>query len=120
MRRTWLPTLRPQAVQQPDESIEGFSATFLRLQNEAEQGFAPALEIAFGGHGLNAGGLLMEIEAHGKSPQARAALEMVAAKHTAWPTLATFSDDSDTRDKRLRAIKLRYRFIVRPPIAGSG
>jgi hypothetical protein len=99
------------AVDKPDESVEVFSATLLRLQNEAEQGFAPALELLWWA-GLNAGGLLMEIEAHG-TPQARAALEMVAAKHTAWPTLATFSDDSDTR-ARLRAIKLGTGLLCDP------
>jgi hypothetical protein len=98
-------------VQKPDESIEVFSATLLRLQNEAEQGFVPALELLWWA-GLNAGGLLMEIEAHG-TPQARAALELVAAKHTAWPTLATFSDDSDTR-ARLRAIKLGTGLLCDP------
>jgi hypothetical protein len=83
----------------------------LQLQDEAEAGSAEAIELVWWA-GLNASILLMEIEAHG-TPQARMALKTVAAKHTNWPTIATFSDDPETR-KRLRAIKLGAKLLCDP------
>ena len=74
MRRT---CYRKCSVQKPDESIKTFIEVLLRLQNEAEHGSAEALELLWWA-GLNAGGLLMEIEARG-SPEAQAALKTVAA-----------------------------------------
>ena len=86
-----------------DSDVEVFVEVLLRLQNEAEAGSAEALELLWWA-GLNAGAFLMETEARG-TPEAQQALRKVAAKHAAWPTVATHSDDPETR-RRLRSINL--------------
>jgi hypothetical protein len=98
-------------VAETDQPVDIFVRTLLQLHDEAEAGSAEALELLWWA-GLDASTLLMEIEAHG-SPPARQALETVAAKHTNWPTIATFSDDPETR-KRLRAIKLGAKLLCDP------